>query len=61
MEIVSDTMKVVGHLTPTAWAMDLMNRLISFGGGAGDVVTEVAVLLGFAVGANALAAKCFKY
>lgn len=61
MEIVSDTMQVVGHLTPTAWAMDLMHRLISFGGGAGDVVTEVGVLLGFAVGANALAAKFFKY
>ena len=61
MEIVSDTMQIVGHITPTAWAMDLMHRLISFGGGAGDVVTEVSVLLGFAVGANALAAKFFKY
>ncbi len=61
MEIVSPTMRTVGHLTPTAWAMDLMHRLISFGGGAGDVIPEIAVLLGFAVAANALAAKFFKY
>jgi ABC-2 type transport system permease protein len=61
MEIVSDTMKTVGHLTPTAWAMDLMHQLISFGGGAGDVITEVGVLIGFGFVTNALAAKFFKY
>ena len=59
-EIVSDSMRIVGHVTPTAWAMDFLHQLISYGGGPRDVLVETAVLLGFAAGSNALAAKFFR-
>ena len=60
MEIVSDSMRIVGHVTPTAWAMDFLHQLISYGGGPRDVLLEVGVLLGFAAVSNALAAKFFR-
>jgi ABC-2 type transport system permease protein len=49
LEIVSDTMKVVGHITPHAWAMDAFVELFGRGGSLSDIVPELAVLLGFAV------------
>lgn len=48
LEVVPPPMRVVGHLTPHAWAMD---ALVAVGGGAGltDIGRELAVLALFAV------------
>ena len=61
LEITGETMQWVGHLFPSAWAMDALHKLISFGGGLADVQTEVLVLGGFAVVANGLAAKFLRF
>ena len=61
MEIVPETMKIIGHLFPTAWAMDSLHQLISFGGGLETVLAPLGVLALFAVVANAGAAKVLRY
>lgn len=50
LEIVPDAMKVIGHISPVAWAMDGFNEIIYYGGGLGDVLVYVAVLLVIAAG-----------
>ncbi len=45
LEIVPDFMKVVGHFSPVAWAMDGFNELIYYGGGTVEVLPFVGVLL----------------
>lgn len=49
LEVVGDTMRAIGHLTPHAWAMDAFIVLVFDGGGIGDITTELAVLSLFAV------------
>jgi ABC-2 type transport system permease protein len=56
IEVFSDTMQRVAHLTPHAWAMDGFSELIRHGGGLADIATELAVLAGFAVVLVGLAA-----
>jgi hypothetical protein len=46
---------------PTGWALDALHQLISFGGGLSDVTRPLAVLAGFGLAANLLAARCFKW
>jgi hypothetical protein len=46
---IPDVMRTLSHVTPHAWAMDAFHRLLLEGGGLGQVLTEVGVLLGFAV------------
>lgn len=45
LEIVPDFMRIVGHISPIAWAMDAFNELMIYGGGLGDVLLPVGVLL----------------
>ena len=61
LEITGDSMQLFGHFFPTAWAMDALHQLIGFGGGLAEIQTEVAVLAGFAITANLLAARFLKY
>jgi len=49
LEIVPDFMRIIGHISPVAWAMDGFNELIFFGGGTLDVLPYALVLL--AIGA----------
>jgi ABC-2 type transport system permease protein len=49
LEIVSETMQRIGHLSPIAWAMDAFRDLIFYGGGFAAILPEVAVLLAAAV------------
>lgn len=44
LEIFPDTVRVVAHLTPHAWANDAFTTLIEGGGGLADITTELAVL-----------------
>lgn len=61
LEVTSDTMQTIGHIFPTAWAMDALHQLISFGGGLAEVKTELGVLAGFAIASNLLAARFLRY
>mgnify|MGYP005837343727 CR=1 FL=1 len=45
LDIVPETMRIVGHLSPVAWAMDSFNELLFYGGHLGDVLIPVGVLL----------------
>lgn len=49
LDIFSPTMRTVAHFTPHAWAMDAFAELVRYGGGLGDILPELGVLLGFAV------------
>ncbi len=57
LDIFSPTLRRIAHVTPHAWANDAFAELTRRGGGLGDVLTEVAVLLGFAVILGGLAAR----
>lgn len=48
LSIVPEVMRVIGHVSPVAWAMDAFTSLIYEGGGLPEVIGPVLVLLGFA-------------
>lgn len=49
LEVFSDTLRTVAHITPHAWAIDAFTEIIQRGGGITDVATELGVLLGYAI------------
>ncbi len=61
LEITPDSMQLVGHIFPTAWAMDALHQLISFGGGLKEIQLELGVLAGFTIVTNILAARFLKF
>lgn len=60
LEIVPDAMRTFGHAFPSAWAMDALNQLISFGGTLGDAATSLAVMVGFAAAASVATVRWFR-
>ncbi|HEY3514006.1 ABC transporter permease [Kribbella sp. NPDC051137] len=56
LEIVPHAVRVLGHLTPHAWAVDAWITLLSRGGNIVDIAPQLAVLAGFAVAMLGLAA-----
>lgn len=56
IEFFGDTLQKVAHVTPHAWALDGYSELIRRGGGLGDILLELAVLLGYAAVLLGLAA-----
>jgi ABC-2 type transport system permease protein len=60
LEIVPENLRVVGHLFPTAWAMDGLHQLISFGGGFAEIREELAVLAGYAAAGSFAAIRFFR-
>ncbi len=61
LEIVPDWMRVIGHISPLAWAMDGFNTLIFHGGGLGAVLLPVGVLIAAAVVLFAIGVARFRY
>jgi ABC-2 type transport system permease protein len=61
LEIVPEAMQLIGHFFPTAWAMDALHHLISFGGETKTILSKLGVLALFAVAANIGAAKALRY
>lgn len=61
MEILSDGLNRFGHLFPTAWAMDALNQLISFGADIRHIVMELVILFLFAAASHALANISLRY
>jgi ABC-2 type transport system permease protein len=57
LDIVPDTMRVVGHLAPHAWAMDAWIALVFDGAGVRAIIVELAVLAGFAVVLGVMATR----
>lgn len=49
LEIVSEVMQFIGHLTPVAWVMDAFRDLLFYGGGFAEILPELGVLLATAV------------
>lgn len=49
LEIVPGFMQVVGHLFPTAWAVDALSKIFAEGAGVVDVLPDVGILLAFTV------------
>jgi ABC-2 type transport system permease protein len=56
-EVMPGWLRTASHVFPTAWAMDGLHALISFGRGFESVVLPAAVLAGFGVGFAWLAAR----
>jgi ABC-2 type transport system permease protein len=48
LEIVPSAMQKIGHLFPTAWAMDGFSNIITRGLGPNEIMIDCAALLGFA-------------
>jgi ABC-2 type transport system permease protein len=61
MEVVPDFMRIIGHISPVAWAMDGFNSLIFQHGDLGTVWVSILVLLGLAVVSFAMGVRRFRY
>jgi ABC-2 type transport system permease protein len=61
LDIVPDFMRIVGHVSPIAWAMDAFHVLLYERGGLGDVLLPIGVLLALAVGFFLIAIRRFRY
>jgi ABC-2 type transport system permease protein len=60
IEVFPDFVRTIAHVTPHAWAIDAFHELLLNGGGLGDVLPQVGVLLGFAVVLLGLAVLRFR-
>jgi ABC-2 type transport system permease protein len=61
LEIVPDFMRLVGHLSPVAWAMDGFNALIFDQAGLGEVLIPLGILLALTLICFAIAIRLFRY
>jgi ABC-type multidrug transport system permease subunit len=60
-EVMPDWMRAAAHVLPTAWAMDGLHGLISFGQGLSGVLAPAAALLGFGGLYSARAARLRRF
>ncbi|MBL8130307.1 MAG: ABC transporter permease [Anaerolineae bacterium] len=61
LEIVPEWMRVIGHVSPIAWAMDAYREIIFYGGGIGDVIVPIAVLLAATAALFAIGVARFRF
>ncbi len=61
LEIVPKFMRIIGHISPVAWAMDGYNTLIFENGSLPDILLPVAVLLVLAAALFGVGILGFKY
>ncbi len=57
LEAVGSTMRTIGHLVPTGWAMEAVNSMLAYGAGAKEVAPYAAAFVVLAAASLALAAK----
>jgi ABC-2 type transport system permease protein len=55
LEIVPNAVRILGHVTPHAWAVDAWITILSRDGGLADIATNLAVLAAFATAMLGLA------
>ncbi len=60
LEIVPDWVRQLAHAFPTAWAMDALHQLITFGAGLSAAAPAIGVLCLFGLGATTLAIRLFR-
>ncbi|MFQ5768415.1 MAG: ABC transporter permease, partial [Acidobacteriota bacterium] len=60
MEIVPGWLQTVGHVFPTAWTMDALHDLVSFGKGVEAVIPECLFLLAYGLAFSLLGARFLK-
>jgi ABC-type multidrug transport system permease subunit len=60
LEVVPSWLRTAGHIFPTAWMMDGLHELISFGRGVDAVLLEASILLGYGVLFGLLGARFLK-
>ncbi len=60
LEVVPESIQTLAHLFPTAWALDALHQMITFGGGFGAAKGAVGVLLLYGVAANLAAIRWFR-
>lgn len=60
LEFVGPVMRVIGHLTPHAWAMDAWTAIVNDGAGVTGIATELAVLTAIAVVLMAVSARALR-
>ena len=60
LEITPQWLQTAGHVFPTAWMMDALHELISFGKGLEAVVIEMAILLAYGAVFALLGARFLK-
>ncbi len=61
LEMVGETFAFLGHLTPTAWAMDAFQNVLLRGQGTTSVLLPAAVILGYTLAFFGIAVWKFKY
>jgi ABC-2 type transport system permease protein len=61
LDIVPEWMRIVGHISPIAWAMDGFRSLLYFNGNLTTVLPSIGVLLGAAAVLFVLAVRRFRY
>jgi len=61
LEFTSKTFAAIGHLVPTAWAMDGFQNIVQRGLGLSSVLLPAGVLLAFAIAFFALAVWRFRF
>ncbi|MCK4835072.1 MAG: ABC transporter permease [Candidatus Aminicenantes bacterium] len=61
IEIVSDTMKNIGMIVPSYWAMDAFHKIIFFKKGFADLLFNFGVLLGYTLLFSLISIKYFKF
>jgi ABC-type multidrug transport system permease subunit len=61
LEIVPEFMRIIGHISPIAWAMDAYRSLIFENGDLSTILIPLAVLLGFSLVCFGIGISWFKY
>lgn len=59
-EIVPEAIRTLAHVFPTAWALDALHQMITFGGGFAEAKGPMGILVLYGLGANLAAAKWFR-
>jgi len=60
-EVMPPWIRTAGHVFPTAWAMDGLHQIVSWGGGLRDVLIPSAALLAMALAAGAVAVRRLRF
>ena len=60
LEIVPEKVRWLGHLFPSAWAMDALHQLISFCGGFREIAAFLLILCGYGAAATFAAVRYFR-
>jgi ABC-2 type transport system permease protein len=61
LDIVPEFMRVIGHLSPVAWAMDAFRKLIFENAALVNILPELGILLAFTAAFFVIGVLRFKY